>query len=198
MALHDKPAIVRVQIGDYSTASRMLDFGAAAVVAPMVNDVAEARRFVSFTKLPPLGDRSWGPARVQRLTGQDANQYLHEANDMQLSIAMIETGEGLAALDEVLDVPGIDGVLIGAADLSIALSQGLYVDQNADIVDRELDRIVAACRDRGKYAMIACRDVETAKAMSLRGFHVCSMGNDYFLLDLVTRQMLSIARSVAG
>jgi 4-hydroxy-2-oxoheptanedioate aldolase len=117
---------------------------------------------------------------------------------MQLSIVMIETAEGLAALDEVLDVAGIDGVLIGAADLSIALSQGQFVDQNADIVDRELDRVVDACRQRGKYAMIACRDVETAKAMSLRGFHVCSMGNDYFLLDLVTRQMLSIARSVAG
>ena len=57
----DKPAVVRIPVGEFATASRLLDAGVSAVIAPMINTLEDARRFGSFMKYPPVGERSWGP-----------------------------------------------------------------------------------------------------------------------------------------
>ena len=65
VALAGKPTVVRVGVGDFANASRMADAGAAGVIAPMINSAADARDFADFMKLPPLGRRSWGAARLR-------------------------------------------------------------------------------------------------------------------------------------
>jgi 4-hydroxy-2-oxoheptanedioate aldolase len=90
--LAGKPAVVRIPVGSFDMASRALDFGAAAVIAPMVNSLADARAFAGFMKFPPLGERSWGPTRLLALQGKSSPQaYLESANGETLAIAMIET-----------------------------------------------------------------------------------------------------------
>jgi len=59
-------AIVRVPIGDFAFVSRALDFGAEAIIAPMINTQADARRS-PVAKYPGLGERSWGPQRAMAL-----------------------------------------------------------------------------------------------------------------------------------
>src|SRR5215831_21098467 len=61
--------VVRVPLGAFAVASRCLDFGAEGIIAPMINTVKDATAFVSTTKFPPLGERSWGPTRAMTLTG---------------------------------------------------------------------------------------------------------------------------------
>src|SRR3989337_3060274 len=56
-----KDPVVRIPVGRFEMASRALDFGAEAVIAPMVNSVADTRQFVAAMKYPPVGERSWGP-----------------------------------------------------------------------------------------------------------------------------------------
>ena len=56
-----KAAIVRIPIGDYSFAGRALDFGASAIIAPMINSGDDARAFAAAMKYPPVGGRSWAP-----------------------------------------------------------------------------------------------------------------------------------------
>ena len=124
VALAGKPAIVRVPVGEFPLASRLLDAGAAGIIAPMINSRDDARRLVAFTKFLPLGERSWGPRAVLPLSGLDAPAYLAAANAMTQTIAMIETRAALEALDDILGVEGVDGVFIGPSDLSIALSDG--------------------------------------------------------------------------
>ena len=124
VALAGKPSIVRVPVGEFALASRLLDAGAAGVIAPMINSRADASRLVAFTKFLPLGERSWGPRAVLPLSGLDAPDYLAAANAMTQTIAMIETRAALEALDDILAVDGVDGVFIGPSDLSIALSEG--------------------------------------------------------------------------
>jgi hypothetical protein len=80
VALAGKPTLVRIPVGQFATASRLLDYGAAGIVAPMVNSGDDARRFASFVKFPPMGDRSWGPRHALPLTGMDAATYLKEGN----------------------------------------------------------------------------------------------------------------------
>ena len=103
VTLAGKPAIVRIPVGRFEMASRALDFGATAVIAPMVNSLADARAFAGSMKYPPLGERSWGPTRVLALKGiPDSQAYLASANRETLAIAMIETQAALAALDDII------------------------------------------------------------------------------------------------
>ena len=123
VALAGKPTIVRVPVGEFALASRLLDAGASGILAPMINSGEDARRFVEFVKFPPLGQRSWGPQAALPLSGLDAPAYLKAANAMTQAIAMIETRAALDALDEILGVEGVDGVFVGPSDLSIALER---------------------------------------------------------------------------
>ncbi len=92
--------VVRVPLNDFAFVSRALDFGAAAIIAPMINSAADARRFAAVAKFPPLGERSWGPQRAMTLQGRTATvDYLREANDGTLTLAMIETPMALAQVD---------------------------------------------------------------------------------------------------
>ena len=194
VALAGKPAIVRIPLGDFSTASRVVDAGAAAVIAPMINSGDEARRFADFMKFPPLGQRSWGPRGVLPLSGYDTAEYLRNANAFTLAIAMVETREAIAALDDILATPGIDGVFVGPSDLSIALSDGGLVDAQSRAVDEALTKIAAAAKAHGKFAGAFCHTGERGNELARRGFALCSVSTDQMLLRLAARQELAKAR----
>ncbi|WP_131196028.1 HpcH/HpaI aldolase family protein [Lichenihabitans psoromatis] len=194
VALAGAPAIVRVPVGDFATASRMLDAGAAGVIAPMINSVADAETFVSFAKYPPAGGRSWGPHRAVPMTGLDPAGYFKAANAIHLAIPMIETRAALDALDGILAVPGVDGVFVGPADLSVALSNGGGVDPTSREVDAALRHIVTRAEAAGKFASLFCADGALAKAMLARGFRLCSASTDLMLLRQAAGQELGAAR----
>jgi len=195
VALAGKPAIVRIPIGDFATASRVIDAGAAAVIAPMINSAADARAFADFMKFPPLGQRSWGPRAALALTGYEPSDYLRNANQITLAIAMVETRQAIAALDDILATPGIDGVFVGPSDLSIALSDGGAVEAQSQDVDSALTTIVAAARKHGKFAAAFCHTGERAHDLARRGFSLCSVSTDQLLLRLAARQELAKARA---
>lgn len=194
VALAGKPALARIPVGDFALASRLYDAGAAAVIAPMINSVADARAFAAFAKFPPMGERSWGPHRAIGLTGMDHPTYLAQANGIQLAIAMIETRAALAALDDILAVPGIDGVLVGPSDLSIALSGGAKVDPNLPEVDAALTHVVARAKAHGKFASLFTFSGAVARIMAARGFALCSIATDQLLLRQAARAELAAAR----
>jgi 4-hydroxy-2-oxoheptanedioate aldolase len=145
----------------------------------MINTVADARAFVSATKYPPLGDRSWGPHRATTLGGMpDQKVYLREANNLTLTFAMIETRTALDNLDAIAATPGIDALFLGPSDLSIALSNGAVLDPVSAEVERELDRIVAAAQKHGKIPGAYCSNGARAKAVEARGMRFMAVGSD--------------------
>src|SRR4249919_2495156 len=103
--LAGKPAIVRIPVGDFAMASRALDMGAEAVIAPMINTAEEARAFVAAAKYPPIGERSWGPLRAQTLYGIDPPTQLKTANAGTLAIAMVETERSIAPGGPLVEDP---------------------------------------------------------------------------------------------
>jgi 4-hydroxy-2-oxoheptanedioate aldolase len=193
-ALGGKPAIVRIPVGEFQTASRMLDAGAAAVIAPMINGLDDARRFAAFMKYPPLGERSWGPRAALAFSGLEPDAYFAGANAITLAIAMIETGAALLALDEILAEPGIDGVFVGPADLSIALNGAAKVDPDGETVDGAMTHIVARARAHGKFAAAYCATGARAKALAARGYALCSVSSDQSLLRAAARAERAQAR----
>jgi 4-hydroxy-2-oxoheptanedioate aldolase len=175
--------VVRVPVADFALASRALDFGAEGIIAPMINTVADARAFAAAAKYPPIGERSWGPHRVTSLAGlADQSVYLREANDNVITLAMIETRTALGNLDAIVEVAGIDGLFLGPSDLSIALSDGKSLDPLSKDVERELDRIIAACGKAGKIPGAFCHSAERATALAKRGVRFLAVMSDLAML----------------
>jgi 4-hydroxy-2-oxoheptanedioate aldolase len=198
VAAHGKPAIVRIPVGAFQTASRVLDAGATGVIAPMVNSAEDARQLAAFTKFPPLGERSWGPFTAMPRTGLTPPRYLAEANVIHVTIAMIETKAAMAALDDILAVDGIDGVFVGPNDLCIALTDGAAVDAAHPLVDKALDHVAARARAAGKFASAFCMDGKRAGEVVAKGFQLVSVANDTLLLRMAARSELAIARKAAS
>ena len=106
---------VRLPSTDPVPIGRVLDAGADAVIIAMVESADKAAAAVAATRYAPAGVRSFGPLRAS--LGHDP-----AALEARVSVfAMIETAQGLSALDEICAVPGLTGVYVGPADLAISL-----------------------------------------------------------------------------
>ena len=117
------------------------------------------------------------------------------ANAFTLAIAMVETGEALDAVDEIIAVDGVDGVFVGPGDLSIALSHGQVLDTSSRSVNEALERIVASAKARGKFAGLYCPDGARAKYARERGVAFCTVSSDQVLMCSAARRELAVARS---
>jgi 4-hydroxy-2-oxoheptanedioate aldolase len=194
VAAAGKPAIPRIPVGEFGTASRLLDAGSSGIIAPMVNTVEDARLFASFVKYPPLGDRSWGPHPSLALTGLSPTDYFGKANAFTKSFAMIETREALDAIDAIMAVPGIDAILIGPSDLSIALSNGATLNADSTEVSQAIDHALARAKTAGKFSAIYAPTGEKAADFAKRGYDLVAVGSDLGFLRAGAAAALAAAR----
>ena len=161
---------------------KALDAGAYGIICPMVNSAEEAARFVSYLRYPPHGQRSFGPTRVSFAAGAN---YAGEANDNILGFAMIETAEGMANLDAIAATPGLDGIYVGPADLTLGLGQGRLApafDREEPEMIEALQKIVAACRKAGIRAALHCGAPDYAARAASWGFDMMTVSNDVRML----------------
>jgi 4-hydroxy-2-oxoheptanedioate aldolase len=186
--------IVRIPLGDFAMASRALDFGAEAIIAPMINTPADARALVAATKYPPLGERSWGPHRALMQTGMTMPDYLKSGNSLVLTFAMIETRMALENVESIAATEGIDALFVGPSDLSIALSNGASLNQQAPELERALDRIGAAAAKAGKLAGLFCGDAARALAVAKRGYRFLSVGSDLAFLRAGAAEQMKLLK----
>lgn len=142
--------VVRVPWNEAGIIGKVLDAGAMGVIIPMVNAPEEARAAVAACRYAPAGARSYGPTRASLYAGGD---YFAHANDEVACIPMIETAGALAHLDAILDVPGIDAVYVGPADMSITLGLPPAMDNGGAFEEARL-RVARACAARGITAGI--------------------------------------------
>jgi 4-hydroxy-2-oxoheptanedioate aldolase len=183
--------IVRVPLWHNSLVSRMLDWGAEGIIAPMINGEGEARAFVQVAKYPPLGDRSIGAHRAALIAGvPDQKFYIAEANAATLSFAMIETRAALDSLDLIAAMPGIDVLFVGPADLSYSLSNGSSLDPHSAEVDLALEKLLKACDRHKKIPGLFCRDAERAVQKARAGFKFLTVGTDITFLRAGTAAQL--------
>ena len=118
----DAIPLARPSQNDPAEIMRLLDAGVYGIICPMVSTAADAARLVRACRNPPVGSRSFGPARGT-LYGS-ADHFAH-ANDEVLAMAMIETAEALANLDAILDTPGNDAMLLrGAMTAAVSAARG--------------------------------------------------------------------------
>ncbi len=157
---------------------KALDAGAYGIICPMVNSAEDAARLVSYMRYPPLGQRSFGPTRVSIAAGAN---YAAEANGNLLAFAMIETADGMANLDAIAATPGLDGLYVGPADLTLSLTKGRLspgFDREEPEMIAALHTIVAACKRNGIRAALHCGTPDYAARAIQWGYDMTTVGGD--------------------
>lgn len=110
--------IVRLPDDDPVKIKQALDIGAQSLLIPMISSAAQARVALEATRYPPEGFRGVGSALARASRFGETADYLTTANSQILLMVQVESPKGLAALDEILAVEGVDGVFIGPSDLA--------------------------------------------------------------------------------
>lgn len=110
--------LVRVPSHDPRTIGRLLEGGAAGIIAPHVDTQEEARAIVAASLFPPLGNRALAGAGL--LTGYGALSAAAAAarlNNRTLVVVMLESERAIGNAEAIAAVPGVDMLFIGAGDL---------------------------------------------------------------------------------
>lgn len=174
--------LVRVPWLDPADIMKALDAGAYGVICPMINTRAEAERLVSYVRYPPTGVRSFGPSRALFSAGAG---YAAEADDEIICLAMIETAQAFENLEDILATPGLDGVYIGPADLTLGLQGRRYAPgfdrKEPELLDA-IKRILTEAHKAGKRAALHNGTAAYAAEAVGWGFDLVTVSNDVRLL----------------
>jgi len=137
---------IRIPDANEGDIQKAVDIGALGLMIPMVDTVEKAANTVKFAKYPPTGRRSQGNGQYGTLWGRD---YRQTANDNIMIVAMIENPAGVALVDKIAAVPGIDGIFVASTDLGSFSG----FRQNEPQYEALVDRIVAGVQKAGLAAL---------------------------------------------
>lgn len=146
--------LVRVAGPDDDDIGRLLDCGAAGIVIPDVETAEQAAEAVSRCRFPPVGRRSvvsgWPSFGPEPPAGLSPAEAMAAADEATVVACMIESRAGLANLDEIAAVDGVDVLHVGCNDLAADMGiPGAYTDPR---MVEAIASVVETCRRRGRFA----------------------------------------------
>ena len=180
-------AAVRVPVGETWILKQVLDAGAQTVLVPMVETAQQARQLVHDVRYPPTGGRGVGYSGARCSRFGAITDYGQTADDQICLLIQVENRAGIANLDEILAVDGIDGVFIGPADLSADMGhmgQLTHPEVQATIKDA-FARIEAA----GKAPGVLATTPEMTQDVLDWGARFVATGLDLLILARALREL---------
>ncbi len=185
-------ALVRPQSGERLRIGRALDLGAAGIVVPRLDSVAEVKEAVTFLRYPPTGVRGVALLTRGARLGTVNHAGVAALNQDIVGIVQIESPGALEAADEIAATDGVDVLFVGPADLSHSLGvPGRFGEAS---YQDGLRKVVAACRAHGKAAGILLYDPATFAPHLELGFTFVGIGADVSFVNDGLRDALAAAR----
>lgn len=185
-------ALVRVNENNPVIIKQVMDAGANGVIVPMVNSIQDAERAVASVRYPSMGARGVGLSRAQNY-GIGFTEYQEWLKNDAVIIAQIEHINAVNELSGILDVPGIDGIIVGPYDLSASMG---YPGEFArvDVVEA-LNRIDTVCLEKGRplgFHVISSDHIKTLEKINV-GYTFLAVSLDFFFLgDSARREMCEL------
>lgn len=177
--IHKLPAMVRVPGHAPEWIASVLDAGAAGVLVPRVSTAAQAEAAVMATRYPPIGERGVGPGRASAY-GYRIPDYLKAANDSLVLAIQVETADGLANIDEIVKVEGVDVIFIGPGDLSVSINA--MGPAGAEKLNAAIETIAKAARAAGKAVGIFRPSADDVGKWSAAGISFYMLASDTMFL----------------
>jgi 4-hydroxy-2-oxoheptanedioate aldolase len=186
-AYPDVDVLVRPPSADPVLIKRLLDIGAQNLIVPMIDDGDEAAAAVAATRYPPAGIRGVGSALARASRWNRISDYLVTADATVSLTVQVETVAGLARLNEIVDVDGVDAVFIGPADLAASMGK-LGQPEHPEVVST-IENALAAIAVRGKSAGVNAFNEPIARRYVRAGASFVLVGADVALLARGAEQL---------
>jgi len=190
--------IVRIPSPDPYQATMALDGGAEGIIAPYVESEHQVLQLVGAVKHRPLKGRLLEDLLTGRSTPSPTlRRYMDAGCAGNVLIVNIESTPGIESLPKILEIAGLDGVLIGPHDLSTSLG---IPEQYADpAFDAAVRKIINLTRAAGKGVGIHYwHDIEQEKAWLAAGANLMIHSADILAFVAGMKRDLDILRQVAG
>ncbi len=188
----DTTPMVRSPWNDPSILGRILDAGAYGVICPMVNTGEEAAAFVKACRYFPHGQRSVGPLRASLYAGPD---YVKKANETILLMAMVESKQAIDNLEDILRVPGLDGIYVGPSDLAVSMGENAGFDPRFPAVYEAIQYVAAKCKEKNIVAGIHVGSVLYGQEMRETGYRFMAYLSDFRLMQWAASNALAVFRT---
>lgn len=198
IALGGATPIVRVAEYSYSLVARALDSGAQGIILPRAMTVDGVREALSWTRFPPVGVRGYGLG-APHLEYEKASfsEVIAHANEHTLNIVQFEHPWAIDHAAELLALARVDVVLVGPADLSIAL--GVPGEFTHPTLIAAIERVVSACQAAGVAPGIHLRSAALASDWIARGMRFVSVGAEHvFMLERASEAMQALKSTAAA
>lgn len=163
--------LVRVGQKDAKRVLQYLDVGVMGVMMPGLETPEEIEMLVSAVKYQPFGKRGIAYVRAgDYMLGADSlHEYVTRANEETMVIPQFEDVTLLDRLPVMAAIPGVDGFVIGPADLS--MSMGFTDGPGHPEVQAIIDQAIGIIRDAGLFVGITAANGQAAQAQIERGAH---------------------------
>jgi len=186
--------MVRCSHLDLAEIGKLLDAGAYGLICPSIDTAEQCVELVSACRYPPVGRRSFGPSRGLLYGGPD---YVQHADTTVQVWAMIESRQALENLEEIVAVPGLDGVYVGPNDMALSLGVPPATSPVAPEVQDALSRVAAFAHGAGVAVGAYCADAQMAAQLVADGYDLVTPGNDIVLLREGAAARLTVTRGNA-
>lgn len=187
-------ALVRPTGSEYHLIAPLLDAGASGVIVPNIKTVAEAKRVADACRYYPDGERgaAFAVAHDDFLSG-DVPTKMKAANDAMVCGLLIESVEGVANLEDIVAIKGVDLIWLGFLDLT--LSMGIPGQYQNPKFEEAVNRILTICSAHNKPVGILSNDVEQSRKYVQQGFKAISYGGELWLLQRALTEGVKAIRS---
>lgn len=189
---HGMPCLVRVPAGESVWIKQALDAGAAGIVVPCIESPEDVEAAVRAARFPPAGARGCGPGRASNF-GRDIPRYVAEADLHVKVVVQVETRPAMERLDRILAVDGIDLVLVGPGDLSIAYREAVG-DPPADSAPLVAE-IARRCHQAGLPVATFAFDADGAAAARAAGMDAVIIATDLMFAGQAAAATLEALRA---
>jgi len=184
--------IVRIAKDGYTSVIRPLELGVSGLVLPHCISSEEAKHFVQMAKFIPLGLRGIGAGRDSNYGLTDLKDYLKDANKETLLVVQIEDKEGVANVDSIAAVEGIDVLFIGPVDLS--QSYGVVGELDHPLIQKAIEKVAFACKKYKKSWGLPVEPGEQMQKMLDKGAQFLNITNETSVLLEGFRKALENSR----
>ncbi len=186
--------LVRVPDGEYHLIARVLDAGAEGVMVPRIETREQVENLVRSVRFPPEGKRGLSATKGHNeFQPADPWEFTRFMNRENLVILQIERKEAVEDIDALLDVPGVDGVVIGPNDLSLSLGASKAVDDPQ--MQQAIGRVFEAAQARGMFTGIHA-GLDWIAAWRPRGMNLLACSTDLEMLNTSCKRLAADLKKI--
>ena len=183
------PVIIRIPTISRECITKYMDMGTNGILVPMTNTCEDVKNVVKWTKYSPQGTRGISTTRAHsNYNVQSLSNYMEKANKDTIILVQIETKEAVKNINEIVNVHGIDGVIIGPNDM--AGDYGTPGNFNTVEMQQSIKRVIEAAEKANKPSGIITSNISFIGQCMENGMTIFSCNSEVGMIIKAGKEII--------